>query len=53
MWPRPCEWSVEEALKQRPCGVNFKWEQQGEAVAFGEAGAFLFSRWKPDVSRFP
>ena len=38
MWPRPCEWSVEEALKQQPCGVNFKWEQQGEAIAFGEGG---------------
>ena len=37
MWPRDSEWSVEEALKQRPCGVNFKWEQQGEAIAFGEA----------------
>ena len=41
MWPRASEWSVEETLKQRPCGVNFvnfKWEQQGEAIAFGKEG---------------
>ncbi|CAL1138247.1 unnamed protein product [Cladocopium goreaui] len=38
IWPRPCEWSVEEALSKQPCGVASKNEQQGEAIAFGKDG---------------
>lgn len=38
MWPRPCEWTVEEALSKGPCGVKSKNERQGEAIAFGKDG---------------
>jgi len=38
MFPRPCEWTVEEALSKQPCGVKSRNEQQGEAIAFGKDG---------------
>lgn len=38
MWPRPCQWTIEDSMSRDPCYVDKKNERQGEAIAFGKDG---------------